>query len=130
MYRLLCVTAVLALAACGGGGGSTPAVASDVPILYVPNTSTVVGSPLTFSDGQSTQFQPQESGGYLGTFSLQAVSGTACITATPSSLANGQSFTVAATSAAGCPTYPQTATYSVSDMYGHATTIVVQINAP
>ena len=130
MRRLFWIVAVLALASCGGGGGSTPAVASDVPVLYVPNTSTVVANPLAFADGQSAQFEPQESGGYLGTFSISVVSGAACIAVTPVSLANGQAFTAAASSSAGCQSYPQTATYSVSDIYGHASTIVVQINAP
>jgi hypothetical protein len=130
MSRLIWVAAVLALAACGGGG-SSPTVASDAPVLYVPNTSTVVSNPLAFTSGQSVQFEPQETG-YQGAFTIQAMSGTSdasCITTGPATIANGAVFT-SSTASGGCTSYPQSETYDVSDSNGHASTITVQINAP
>jgi hypothetical protein len=131
MRRLFCVAAVLALAACGGGGGSTPTVASDAPVLFVPGTSNVVSNPLPFTSGTSVQFEPQESG-YQGSFTIQAMSGTSgasCITTGPATIANGSVFTSSTTSG-GCSSYPQSETYDVSDSNGHASTITIQINAP
>jgi hypothetical protein len=128
--RVLWIVAVLALAACGGG--STPSVASDAPVLDVPGTTTVVSNPITFTSGQSVQFEPQEAG-YAGTFTIQPAggsSGSACINTFPATVPTGQSFTSATASSSGCSTYPQTATYNVSDANGHATAITVQINAP
>jgi hypothetical protein len=132
MRRLIWIAAVLALAACGGGGSSTPSVSSDTPVLYAPGTANVVSNPLTFTSGQSVQFEPQESG-YQGTFTVQAVSGTsdsACITTSPATVANGGSFTSSTTSPTGCTSYPQSETYDVSDSNGHGATVTIQINAP
>jgi hypothetical protein len=129
--RIVWIAVVLALAACGGGS-STPSVASDTPVLYVPGTTTVVSNPVAFTSGQSVQFEPQEAG-YEGTFTIQAAGGTsgaACISTFPATVPTGQSFTSATASSSGCSTYPQTATYNVSDTNGHATAITVQINAP
>jgi hypothetical protein len=132
MRRLIWFVAVLALAACGGGGSSTPTVSSDTPVLYAPGTTNVVSNPLAFTSGQSVQFEPQEPG-YQGTFTIQAVSGTsdsACITTSPATVANGGAFTSSTTSTAGCTSYPQSETYNVSDSNGHGATITIQINAP
>jgi hypothetical protein len=129
--RIVWIAAVLTLAACGGGG-STPSVASDTPVLYVPGTTTVVSNPITFTSGKSVQFEPQEAG-YQGTFTIQATSGTsgaACMNTSPATVATGQSFTSATASTSGCSTYPQSTTYNVSDVNGHGTTITVQIDAP
>lgn len=131
MRYVIWVIAVFAFSACGGGG-STPQASSDTPVLYVPNTSTVVSNPVSFTSGQSVQFQPQEAG-YSGAFTITAISGTAgaaCITASPASVASGGSFTASTTSSAGCTSYPQSETYNVADSNGHGATIVVQINAP
>jgi hypothetical protein len=132
MRRLICIAAVLVLAGCGGGGSSTPSVSSDTPVIYSPGTANVVPDPLTFTSGQSVQFEPQEAN-YQGTFSIQSVSGTsddACITTSPATVANGGSFTSSTTSTAGCTTYPQSETYDVSDSNGHGATVTIQINAP
>jgi hypothetical protein len=131
MRPLIWIAAVLALAACGGGGGSTPTVASDAPVLFVPGTSTVVSNPLAFTSGQSVQFEPQESG-YQGSFTIQTMSGTSgasCITTGPATVANGSSFT-SSTASGGCSSYPQSETYNVSDSNGHTSSITIQINAP
>jgi hypothetical protein len=130
-YRIVWIAAVLTLAACGGGG-STPSVTSDTPVLFVPGTTTVVSNPITFTSGRSVQFAPQEAG-YQGTFTIQATgstSGAACMTTTPATVATGQFFTSATASTSGCSTYPQSTTYNVSDVNGHSTTITVQINVP
>jgi hypothetical protein len=132
MRRLIWLAAVLALAACGGGGSSTPSVSSDTPVLFVPGTANAVSNPLTFISGQSVQFEPQEAN-YQGSFTVQPVSGTsgdACITTSPTAVANGGSFTSSTTSSAGCTSYPQSETYDVSDSNGHGATITIQINAP
>jgi hypothetical protein len=131
MRRVIWVIAVFAFTACGGGG-STPPAASDTPILYVPGTATVVGNPVSFTSGQSVQFEPQEAS-YAGAFTISASSGTAgaaCITISPATVANGGSFTASTTSSAGCTSYPQSETYDVADSNGHGASIVVQINAP
>jgi hypothetical protein len=131
MLRVICVIAALSLAACGGGGGSAPAL-SDTPVLYLAGTATVVPTPLTFTAGQSVQFAPQEAGGYQGSFTIATLSGTAgdaCITMSPAAVSNGAAFT-ASTGSPACSSYPQSETYAVSDVYGHSTTVTIQINAP
>jgi hypothetical protein len=131
--RVAALFAVCALAACGGGGGgSSPSVTSDAPVFYVPGSTTLENNPITFPEGQSVQFEPQESG-YGGAFSIVPVNGTGdsgCINTFPSSIANGQSFTSATASVSGCSSYPQSETYDVSDSNGHAATVTIQINAP
>jgi hypothetical protein len=130
--RAACCAVVLILAGCSGGGGGSPAVSSDAPVFYVPGTTNVEPNPITFTEGQSVQFEPQEQG-YGGTFSIQPVSGSSgagCINTFPATVANGQSFTSATASVSGCSSYPQTETYNVTDSNGHGATIVVQINAP
>jgi|GEM_PF-6313468 hypothetical protein len=132
MRHLIWIAAVLALAACGGGGSSTPTVSSDTPVLVAPGTANAVANPLAFTSGQSVQFEPQEPG-YQGSFTIQAVSGTsgdACITTSPTAVGNGGSFTSSTTSPAGCTSYPQSETYNVSDSNGHGATLTIQINAP
>src|ERR1700733_15231798 len=132
MRRLIWVAAVLALAACGGGGSSTPSVSSDTPVLFAPGTANAVSNPLAFTSGQSVQFEPQEAN-YQGSFTVQPVSGTsgdACITTSPTAVANGGSFTSSTTSSAGCTAYPQSETYDGPDSNGHGATITIQINAP
>jgi hypothetical protein len=132
-YRLACLVTLLALTACGGsGGGSTPATNGDAPAFFVPGTTTLENNPITFAEGQSVQFEPEEAG-YQGTFSIQAVSGTAgagCINTFPATIANNQSFTAATASVSGCSSYPQTETYNVQDSNGHGSSVTVQINAP
>jgi len=129
--KITAIAAFLLLAGCGGGGGSAPGL-TDTPIVYVPGTATPVSEPVTFVSGQSVQFEPLESG-YQGTFSITTAtttSGGSCISTTPSTLQSGQSFTSATASPAGCVSYPQSVTYDVDDVNGHATTVTVQITAP
>jgi hypothetical protein len=131
MQRFVWIALAFALTACGGGG-STPAASSDTPVLYVPGTATVVANPVTFTSGQSVQFEPLETD-YSGTFSIAAISGTsgaACIAMAPTTVANGGSFTASTATPAGCASYPQSETYDVSDANGHGATVTVQINAP
>jgi hypothetical protein len=133
MHRFVWIALAFALTACGGGGGggSTPTL-SDTPVLFVPGTGTLVANPVTFTSGQSVQFEPQETD-YSGTFSISAISGTAgaaCIATAPATVANGGSFTSSTATSAGCTSYPQSETYNVSDANGHGATITVQINAP
>jgi hypothetical protein len=132
MHRFVWIALAFALTACGGGGGSTSPTLSDTPVLYVPGTATVVANPVTFTSGQSVQFEPQE-GDYSGTFNIAAISGTAgaaCIAMAPATVSNGGSFTASTATPAGCTSYPQSETYNVSDANGHGATVTVQINAP
>jgi hypothetical protein len=133
MHRLTCLVTLLALTACGGsGGGSTPATSGDAPEFFVPGTTTLENNPITFTEGQSVQFEPQESG-YQGTFSIQAVSGTSgagCINTFPATIADNQAFTAATASVSGCSSYPQSETYIVQDVNGHGASVTIQINAP
>jgi hypothetical protein len=98
----------------------------------VPGSGTLESNPITFTSGQSVQFEPLESG-YQGSFSIQPVNGTSgagCINTFPATIANGQPFTSATASVSGCSSYPQSETYDVSDSNGHAATVTIQINAP
>jgi hypothetical protein len=132
MHRLIWIALAFALTACGGGGSSAPPTLSDTPVLFVPGSATAVANPLTFTSGQSVQFEPQETS-YSGAFTITAVSGTAgaaCIATSPATVANGGSFTASTATPAGCTSYPQSETYDVADSNGHGATITVQINAP